>query len=123
MSREKTYLNGYLLYIYLAWGRNLTYSHIGSKLSIMLGRIKGRESNEIIIEEQKSHKKKYWQGRIKFSNNQGSVLGVYQFTKFQFRLIKMNLLPAMCQCWVLRLRAETAPTCKELAVDKGIWTE
>lgn len=44
--------------------------------------------------------------RIKFSNNQESGFGGHRFTKFRFRLFKMNLLPAMCQCLILSSRHE-----------------
>lgn len=42
----------------------------------MLIRIKQIESKEIIIEEEKNHKRKYWKSRIKFSNSKESVLGI-----------------------------------------------
>lgn len=53
-----------------------TYSCIRSSVSIILVRIKKIESKEIIIQEEKYHRKKYWKNRIKFCRSKESVLGI-----------------------------------------------
>lgn len=65
----------------------------------MLIRIKQIESKEVIIEEEKTTKGNI--GKIELNSPivRNQCLAFYQcLTKFQCRLTKMNLLPAMCQC-------------------------